>query len=82
MMTSPIAKIDFASDFLQTGDAKYSRCHSYLRMQNQSFYWFLIASAYGLVSANAKWKEHSDHLFAKIGSIQSHFVLQLFFSRE
>ena len=82
-MTWPIAKIDFTSAFLQTGDAKRDVYVIPPReCKNRSFYWLLLTSAYGLVNANAKWQEHCDHLFVNIGLTQSRFVPQLFFSRK
>ena len=80
----PLAKIDFKSAFLQTGDAKRDvyvvpprECESRSR-----HYWLLLTAAYGLVNANAKWQEHSDQFLHSIGFKQISYILQLFYIRE
>ena len=83
MMQWPLAKIDFTSAFLQTGEAKRD---GYVvpprECQRKSFYWLLLTSAYSLVNANAKWQEHCDSLFSNLGLSQSRFVPQLFFASK
>ena len=82
IMKWPIAKIDFASAFLQTGDAKRDVYVIPPReCRRRSNYWLLLTSAYGLVNANAKWQEHCDYLFSSLGLLQSRYVPQLFFSK-
>ena len=80
----PLAKIDFKSAFLQTGDAKRDvyvvpprECESRSR-----HYWLLLTAAYGLVNANAKWQEHSDQFLHSIGFKQVSYIPQLFYIRE
>ena len=48
--------------------------------RRKSFYWPLLTSAYGPVSANAKWQEQCDFLFLNIGLSQSRYVPQLFYA--
>ncbi len=82
IMKWPIAKIDFAGAFLQTGDAKRDVYFiSPRECRRRSNYWLLLTSAYGFVYANAKWQEHCDHLFSILGLLQSLYFPQLFFSR-
>ena len=70
-----LAKIDFVSAFLQTGDAKRDVYVIPPReCRRRSNCWILLFSAYGLVNANTKWQEHCDYLFASIGLTQSRFV--------
>ena len=45
-------------------------------------YWLLLAAAYGLVNAGAKWQEHCDQFFGSLGLKQSTFVPQLFFFKS
>ena len=77
----PLMKIDFTSDFLQTGSAK---CDVYVEptqeYRRKSFYWLLLNSAYEIVNANANWQEHSDTLLQNFRLSQSRFVPQLFFA--
>lgn len=44
--------------------------------------WLLLAAAYGLVNANAKWQEHSDNLLQDLGFKQLVYVPQLFYMRD
>ncbi len=54
IMKWPLAKIDFTSAFLQTGDAKRDVYVIPSReCRRRSCYWLLLTSAYGLVNANA-----------------------------
>ena len=77
----PLAKIDFTSAFLQTGNATRDVYVVPPReCCRKSSYWLLLTSAYGLVNANAKWQEHSDSLFVNLGLSQSRFIPQLFCS--
>ena len=55
LMQWHLAKIDFTSAFLQTGEAKRDDYVVPLReCRRKSFYWLLLTSAYGLVNANSK----------------------------
>ncbi len=55
MMKWPLAKIDFTSAFLQTGDAKRDvYVVSPRECRKRSCCWVLLTSAYGVVNANAK----------------------------
>lgn len=76
-----LAKIDFESAFLQTGDATRD---VYVVLPRECtiryrFYWLLLASAYGLVNASAKWQALSDNLLSSLGFIQLVYVPQLFY---
>ena len=77
-----LAKIDFKSAFLQTGDAQRD---VYVIPPRESgdrqHYWLLLTAAYGLVNANAKWQQHSDYLLKSIGMKQLVYVPQLFYKR-
>ena len=80
-MQWPLAKIDFASAFLQIGEAKRDvdlvpprEC------RRKSFYWLLLTSTYGLVNSNAKLQENCDFLFSNLGFSQSRFVPQPFYA--
>ena len=46
------------------------------------FCWLLLTSTYRPVNAKAKWQEHCDHLFIKVGLVIPLFVSQLLFSRN
>lgn len=63
-----LCKIDFKSEFLQSGCAE---CKVYVipprECKNSSFYWLLLTAAYGLVNANAKWQEEIDSAFTSLG---------------
>jgi len=79
-----LAKIDFSSAFLQSGEAQRDvyvvppkECSTRSR-----FYWLLLSAAYGLVNASAKWQEELDGFFLSIGFTQSIFVPQLFFKKD
>jgi len=79
-----LVKIDFKSAFLQTGNAKRDvyvvpprECST-----RSSHYWLLLAATYGLVNANAKWQEHSDHFLSSIGYKQLSYIPQLFYITE
>lgn len=78
-----LAKSDFKSAFLQTGDALRN---VYVvppkESENKQHLWLLLAAAYGLVNANAKWQEHSDHLLHELGFKQLVYVPQLFYFQD
>eukprot|EP00178_Gracilaria_changii_P001336 TRINITY_DN1187_c0_g1_i1.p1 TRINITY_DN1187_c0_g1~~TRINITY_DN1187_c0_g1_i1.p1 ORF type:complete len:639 (-),score=88.06 TRINITY_DN1187_c0_g1_i1:5196-7112(-) len=76
-----LAKIDFKSAFLQTGEATRDvymipprECETRRR-----FYWLLLAAAYGLVNASAKWQKLSDSLLRTLGFSQLVWVPQVFY---
>ena len=83
IMQWQIAKIDFKSAFLQTGEA---RRDVYVippcECKRRNSYWLRLTSAYGLVNANAKWQEHCDLLFSCLGLSQSLFIPQLFYKEK
>lgn len=64
----PLIKADVKSAFLQTGKAER---HVYVRSPRESrdkrHYWLLLAAAYGLVNANAKFQVQADELITSIG---------------
>jgi len=79
----PLAKIDFTSAFLQTGEAKRDVYVVPPReCPNRANYWLLLTAAYGLVNANAKWQEHSDEFLRSIGFLQLVYVPQLFYIKR
>ena len=81
MMKYPLPKIDFTSTFLQTRAAKLEiYVAPFIECRRNSFYWFPLTSAYGLVNANAKCKSNVIFLFSNIGCINhalcpSYFML-------
>ena len=83
VMQWPLAKTDYTSAFLQTGEAKRD---VYVvppgEIRRKSFYSLLLTSGYGLFNANGKWQEHCHILFSKLGFDQSCFVPQLFFTSK
>ena len=79
----PIAKVDFKSAFLQTGEAKRDVYVVPPReCATKSCYWLLLTAAYGLVNANAKWQDHIDNFLFGLGLSQLVYVPQLFYKIE
>lgn len=78
-----ISKIDVTSAFLQTGAAERD---VYVLPPRESadrgrFLWLLLAAAYGLVNANAKWQVLSDALVLALGFEPIALCPQLFAMR-
>lgn len=83
IMGWPLAKIDFTSAYLQTGEALRDVFVQPPReCRKRSAYWLLLTAAYGLVNAGAKWQEHSDRILCSFGLQQFKYVPQLFYKRE
>eukprot|EP00171_Calliarthron_tuberculosum_P001315 IDg1315t1 len=78
-----LAKIDFKSAFLQSGNAMRDVYVVPPRECNtRSHYWLLLTATYGLVNANSKWQEISDELLRSIGYKQLVYVPQVFYIYE
>ena len=77
-------KADVKAAFLQTGEAKrdlYFRPSKESSMKSTHL-WLLLTAAYGLVNANAKWKNQSDNLMLDLGLQQPSHIPQVFFKKE
>lgn len=79
-----VIRIDAKSAFLQTGKADRK---VYVIPPNESemkstHLWLLLAAAYGLVNANAKWQAKSDSRLYEIGMTQCQQIPQLFYMHE
>lgn len=76
----PIVKADVKSAFLQTGEAQRD---VYVRPPRESrdrrHYWLLLAAAYGLVNANAKFQSQADELIMALGLCHMPLIPQLFY---
>jgi len=79
-----LAKIDFKSAFLQTGEATRDvyvvpprECST-----RSKTVWLLLTAAYGLVNAGAKWQAHSDQFLHSLGLSQLPYIPQLFYMKE
>lgn len=67
-----ISQADVKVAFLQIGEAQTSL---YVRLPRKSklkysYLWLLLTASYGLVNANAKWKNHSNVVILEIGPKQ------------
>jgi len=83
LMKWPLAKIDFTSAFLQTGNAERDVYVVPPReCGDRSNYWLLLTAAYGLVNANAKWQKQSDDVLRSFGFNQLVYVPQVFFAED
>ena len=72
MIKWALAKIDFTSALLQTGNATRDVFVVPTReYRRKSSYCLLLTSASGLFNANSNWQECSDSLLANIGLSQS-----------
>ena len=75
-----IHKLDALTAFLQTGAAERDVYVVPRReCRDRRFLWLLLAAAYGLVNANAKWQTQSDQLIQSLGLTQCPLVPQLFY---
>jgi len=78
-----LAKIDFKSAFLQSGQAIRDVYVKPPRESKEKFvYWLLLTAAYGLVNASAKWQEEIDGSLKILGFHQLIYVPQLFYKRD
>lgn len=74
-----IIRIDVKTAFLQTGRASRKVYVIPPReCRQRDVLWLLLAAAYGLENANAKWQVKSDSALASLGLIQSSAIPQLF----
>lgn len=75
-----ITRADVKSAFLQTGTPSRDVYVIPPReSKRKNFAWLLLAAAYGLVNANAKWQDQSDKVLLKHGLIQCKEIPQLFY---
>ena len=75
-----LTKADVKAAFLQTGQALRDVYVIPPReCPDKDIYWLLLAAAYGLVNANAKWQNQSDELFILLGLTQCPLIPQLFY---
>lgn len=78
-----LAKIDFKSAFLQSGQAIRDVYVVPPRESKKRFvYWLLLTSAYGLVNAGTKWQEEVDGSLLSLGFHQLIYVPQLFYKKD
>ena len=79
-----VTRVDAKTAFLQTGKAQREvfvipPVESEMR---STHVWLLLAAAYGLVNANAKWQAQSDRRMYEIGLKQCRQIPQLFYMKE
>lgn len=75
-----LTKIDVKGAFLQSGLATRDVYVVTPReCANRYVFWLLNVATYGLVNANAKWQQHSDSTFIRLGLKTIAYIPQLFY---